>query len=621
MIIYSGVKSDFMNRCEADTIADDVRAALLEKMHRHTPDSEYRAFTNSLGYMYKVLNTPNIPDDAGVAIEYNVPNTAKRVDFLLSGYDKNSKPNVVVVELKQWESITLVKSQDALVQTYLSGGIRKTVHPSYQAWTYAAMIRDYNEYAQLRNIAIHPCACMHNYQRRPANDPIDHPCYQDYLDDAPVFSKGQVKELRAFMESFVSTGDSAELLLEIDHGRIKPSKSLQDSIAGMLKGNQEFNLIDDQKVVYEDILAISRKSAADGQKRVIIVQGGPGTGKSVVAINLLAQLTNEEQFAQYVSKNSAPRAVYSKKLKGTVKKADVDILFKGSGTFVNAPCNSVGTILADEAHRLNEKSGMYRNVGENQIKEIIHAGRCSVFFIDESQRVTIHDIGSVDQIEYWANQQGAEIYHMGLLSQFRCNGSDGYLAWLDNALEIRPTANTNLEKIKYDFMVFDDPRAMQQEIIQKNQASNKARLLAGYCWNWPKETRADSSYHDIKIGDFSISWNLAGGESFAIGETSVNEAGCIHTTQGLEFDYVGIIIGDDMRFEDGHVVTDFTKRASTDDSLKGIKTMAKADEDKANALADEIIKNTYRTLMTRGMKGCYVYCTNPALAEHLRSVI
>ena len=296
----------------------------------------------------------------------------------------------------------------------------------------------------------------------------------------------------------------------------------------------------------------------------------------------------------------------------------MDLLFTGSGSFTSAPNNSVGTIIADEAHRLNEKSGMFQNLGENQIKEIIHAAACSVFFIDESQRVTTKDIGSVAEIEKWAELEGSEVTKMELTSQFRCNGSDGYLAWLDNVLEIRDTANFDLDDIDYDIRICDTPFELEHWVVDKNHLRNRARILAGYCWNWPKTTRSDSSYHDIQIGNYGISWNLDNGDAFAVNEESVHEAGCIHTSQGLEFDYVGVIIGDDMRYENGHIITDFTKRADTDSSLKGIKTLHSKHPAEAQKISDEIIKNTYRTLMTRGMKGCYVYCTNQALASYLK---
>ena len=602
---------------ENDVLETKLYNAIKNKMNRTTGLSELNSWRNSLKEMYITLNDSNIPSDVGVAIEYNIPQTSKRVDFLISGYGKDNKGNVIIVELKQWEKLQAIEGQEAIVETFTGGANRRVVHPSYQAWSYAALIKDYNEYVQDADIELHPCAYLHNYPRV-ENDPLDAKQYKEVLADAPAFTYGQRDALRNFIKKSIITGDNEDTLVKIEHGKIRPSKQLQDSISGMLKGNKEFIMLDEQKVVYENILSLSTKCQKDGKKRTIIVEGGPGTGKTVVAINLLAELTKRNQFVQYVSKNAAPRTVYGYKLKGTMKKSSVDNLFKGSGCYTEAPMNSVGTILADEAHRLNEKSGMFQNMGENQIKEIIHASRCSVFFIDESQRVTTSDIGSIAEIEKWAERENSEVIKMELVSQFRCNGSDGYLAWIDDVLQIRDTANYDLEGIDYDIRICDSPKEMEHIVIEKNRIRNRARILAGYCWNWPKDTRNDVNYHDIKIGDYGISWNLDGGDAFAINPDSVHEAGCIHTSQGLEFDYVGVIIGDDMRYENGEIVTDYSKRAKTDQSMKGIKGLAKDDPEKASQLADEIIKNTYRTLMTRGMKGCYVYCTDSELAAYLK---
>lgn len=617
MLIYNGLKSDFMADTENDVLETKLYDTIKQKMNRSTGLSELNSWRNSLKEMYITLNDSAIPSDAGVAIEYNIPQTSKRVDFLISGYDDNNKGNVIIIELKQWEQLQAVEGHEAIVETYTGGANRRVVHPSYQAWSYAALIKDYNQYVQDEDVELHPCAYLHNYPRKD-NDPLDAKQYEDVLSDAPAFTYGQRDALRNFIKKNIKTGDGEDTLVKIEHGKIKPSKQLQDSICGMLKGNKEFIMLDEQKVVYETILNLSTKCQKDNKKRTIIVEGGPGTGKTVVAINLLAELTKRDQFAQYVSKNSAPRIVYGYKLKGSMKRNSVDNLFKGSGCYTDAPLNSIGTILADEAHRLNEKSGMFQNLGENQIKEIIHASRCSVFFIDESQRVTTSDIGSVEEIEKWAKMEHSEVFRMELVSQFRCNGSDGYLAWIDDVLQIRDTANYDLEGIDYDIRICDSPMEMEHIILEKNSIRNRARILAGYCWNWPKETRNDVNYHDIKIGDYGISWNLDGGDAFAINPDSVHEAGCIHTSQGLEFDYVGVIIGDDMRYENGEIITDYSKRAKTDQSMKGIKGIAKNNPQEANRLADEIIKNTYRTLMTRGMKGCYVYCTDSKLSEYLK---
>lgn len=620
MIVYSGIKRDFLTAVEQDSIAAEIEENIYNKMHRRTAQNEFRSWENSLEYMYKVLNDTAIPENSGVAIEYNIPQTSKRVDFIISGYGEKQDPNVVIIELKQWDKVEVVEGQDALVETYTGGAVRKVVHPSYQAWSYAAMIYDYNQNVQMGNIVLHPCAYMHNY-RKSNPEKLEQKQYKEYVEDAPIFARGEVSKLREFIKQSVKVGDDKQLLYDIDNGKIKPSKSLQNSIKSMIEGNQEFIMLDEQKVVYEEIIKTALKCMSDQKKRTVIVKGGPGTGKTVVAINLLAKLTNEGLFAQYTSKNSAPRNVYEKKLTGH-KKSSIKNMFKGAGSYIEAEPNIVDTIICDEGHRLTAKTQLGPKIaGENQIKEIINASLCSVFFIDESQRVTLSDIGTVSEIVKWADELDSEVQEMELVSQFRCDGSDGYLAWLDDVLEIRETANFDLKDIDYDIRIMDSPNEVRDLIIECNITRNQSRILAGYCWAWLKEGQNNSDVHDIKIGDFEMSWNLGNTSTFAIDENSVNEVGCIHTSQGLEFDYAGVIIGDDMRYENGHIVTDFTKRAKTDQSLKGIKKLYKENPEFALKEADEIIKNTYRTLMTRGMKGCYVYCTDKNLADHLRECL
>ncbi len=620
MIIYSGTKQNFIDDVLKGSIAYQIEELIYQKMGRRTVDNELRSWENSLLHMKNVLDDNEIPDDVGVAIEYNVPQTSKRVDFIVSGYDSIGFSNVVIVELKQWTDLSVVDSSNALVEkveTYTGGALRQVVHPSYQAWSYAQLIMDYNQTVQDEKINIRPCTYLHNYRRKIGYDPLDDGRYKEYLDHAPAFTKGDALKLRSFIKCFIHKGDNIDLIYRIDGGRIRPSKSLQDCIASMMKGNQDFIMIDDQRCVYEDILKTSQKCQKDGKKRTVIVEGGPGTGKTVVAINLLARLTMLDQVAHYATKNAAPREVFSQKLAGTMPKTRITNMFKSTGAYVDAPDGMIDTLICDEAHRANEKSGMYSNLGENQIKEMIHASKCSVFFIDESQRVTTKDIGSIAEIEKWAKFEGSEVTKTELVSQFRCDGSDGYLAWLDNVLEIRETANYDIGELNYDFRVCDTPQEMFELIKERNNEDGKARVVAGYCWEWPKKTKNDPNYHDIKIGDFEMSWNLEN-YTFALNDESINQAGCIHTTQGLEFSYVGVIIGNDLRYFANKIRTDCGERASTDQSIKGLKQMFKTDPARAEAIADEIIKNTYRTLMSRGMKGCYLYCCNEGLANYLK---
>ncbi len=618
MLVYEGIKSNFINDVDLNLITEKILNRFQEVFHRSTRESEVNSWRESMLRMRGVLADKDIPDNAGVAIEFNIPHTSNRIDFLLSGYDKNRKNSIIIIELKQWTHVDAVPEKDGVVLTFTGRALREVTHPSYQAWSYASLIDNYNQEVYDRNVGLYPCAFLHNYEITD-EDPINSEQYKNYIDAAPMFGAKDFEKLRNFIKKYITEGDNKEGLYIIENGRIKPSKMLQDSFSSVLKGNKEFVLIDDQKVIYEEAIRIGVNAHLHNEKCVLIVEGGPGTGKSVLAINLLKQFLNRSFNCFYISKNSAPRDVFKAKLK-IDKLSGLNNLFKGSGSFCDCEENSFDILIVDEAHRLNEKSGMFSNKGENQIKEIINSSMFSIFFIDENQKVTLKDIGSVDEIEKYARYYDAGIYNMELKSQFRCDGSDGYLAWLDNILEIRDTANFNVDN-KYDFKVFDNPNELRKVITEKNKINNKSRMVAGYCWNWISDSKNKSDVYDVTIPEynFGMSWNLGNSNTWAIDKESVNEIGCIHTCQGLEFDYIGVIIGDDLRYENGHIVTDYKKRAKTDQSLKGIGKIAKEQGiDAANKIADKIIKNTYRTLMTRGMKGCYVYCTDKGLREYLK---
>lgn len=619
MIVYEATKQLFIEDVVQDRIEENIDKKFYEKMGYHTSASERKAWNNSMQYMMKVLIDNNIPRNIGIAIEFKIPNTSKRVDFIITGKDGQLKNTAIIVELKQWTEADMVIGKDGIVQTFTGHAIREVAHPSYQAWSYATTIEDYNETVQDKQIDLHPCAYLHNYLAvTPPTLLSDN--YKYYLEKAPAFIKGDVEKLRDFINKYIQYGDDKETLYMIENGKIRPSKSLQDALSSMLNGNEEFIMIDDQKIVYETALDMARKSYEDGHKRVLIVKGGPGTGKSVLAINILVKLTNENMVCSYVTKNAAPRSVYATKLSGDFKKTRINNLFKGSGSFVESAENEFDVLIVDEAHRLNAKSGRFQNLGENQIKEIIKASKFSIFFIDESQKVTLKDIGSIEEIQKYITNANAESTIMELESQFRCNGSDGYIAWLDDVLDIRKTANSNGFDLDYDIRICDTPTEVKDLIFEKNKIKNKARLLAGYCWNWIADGKNKSNVYDITIPEynFAMSWNLGNSQTWAIDSESINEIGCIHTAQGLEFDYVGVIIGDDLRYEKNQIITDVSKRAKTDQSTKGLKTMSLKNPEKAKIIADEIIKNTYRTLMTRGQKGCYIYCTNKNLSNYLK---
>ena len=291
------------------------------------------------------------------------------------------------------------------------------------------------------------------------------------------------------------------MLFLIENGRIRPSKSLQDCISSMLDGNQEFTMLDTQKVVYEEILYMAKLCQKDKKKRVMIAKGGSGTGKSVIAVNAMVNLLKEDMFGQYITKNAAPRNVYIDRLAGKMKKNKIKSLFAAPDKFYQQQPNDYDFLIVDEAHRLREKSGMFQK-GENQIQELISSSLFTVFFIDPYQRVHFRDFGSISEFQKQAQLQNAEVIQYELHSQFRCNGSDGYLAWIRNMLQLEETANFNFKDISFDFRVIDDPNELRAMICEKNDESGKARILAGYCWEWEKAGRSDPNHDDIVIGDF-----------------------------------------------------------------------------------------------------------------------
>ena len=606
MIVYQATKSKFLHDCDHSQIEDVVEAAYVQKAGRYASRGEFKAWRNSLAAMARVLRDAAIPDDIGVGVEFGIPQTAKRIDFILSGKAEDGSPHAVIVELKQWSASRISEKDGVIIAN--RGGTAEIdgPHPSYQAWSYAALLTNFNEAVYDSGTGLNPCAYLHNYRD---DGIIRHPHYAPYLEKAPVFldGAGELDKLRAFIKQHVRKGDRGALLYEIAEGRIRPSKMLADSVAKMLKGNREFVLVDDQKVVYETCLA-KADQAGDARKQVVIVRGGPGTGKSVVAVNLLVELTRRGQLTKYVSKNAAPRAVYAQKLAGHLRRVEIGNLFAGSGGFHETAPNTFHTLVVDEAHRLNEKSGLYGNLGQNQIMELIRSARCTVFFADDDQVVTLADIGRIAELEHWAKAMGAEVTHLELASQFRCAGSDGYIAWLDNFLGIRETANTDFDRDAFDFRIVDSPVELHELIREKNRINNKARVVAGYCWDW--KSKKDPKAWDIEIPehDYRAQWNLdKDGSLWIVAPDSVEQVGCIHTCQGLELDYVGVIIGPDLRWIAGKPIVFPESRSPMDRSVRGWKTLTKEDPEATRERLERVVRNTYKTLMSRGMKGCYIH--------------
>ena len=610
MIIYKDTIENFNRDVFCGLIANKLENLFMMLNIGRESQGEYRSWNNSLEVVSSVLQYSEIDRQVKVAVEYQIPLTSKRVDFLISGLDKNNNETVLAIELKQWDQVETTNLENC-VKTFVGGKNDVHPHPSQQILSYCQLITNFNQSVQENSISLVPCAFLHNYPSD-KKDVLEDKRYEYVVSKAPLFYKNDREILGNFIKKHILKPADRDLFEIIDNGKLKPSKALQDSILELIKGNESFVMVDEQQVAYATISKLVKDNINKNGKYTIIVRGGPGTGKSVIAIQTMASLLSQGYAASYMTKNAAPREVFKIKLtEGHLDKKYIGGLLKSPISLENCykpdvyPC-----LLVDEAHRLTTR------YGHNQVDDIIRCSKINVFFIDEDQKVTTKDIGTVDIIKEIAKKYGSRIIDdpsLTLKSQFRCNGSDGYLQFLDNLLEIRETPMTSLDGIDYDIRVFDSPTEMKNELEKLNKKNNKSRLVAGYCYEWVSEN--DPTAIDIKLEDgFKMQWNLRGGQPFAIADTSFDQVGCIHTCQGLEFDYVGVIIGKDLRFENEKLITDQSQIAVSDKS-SGIRTC------KNKQLADTLIKNTYKTLMSRGQKGCFVYSEDKILREYIKNLI
>ncbi|ASP28476.1 ATP/GTP binding protein [Spiroplasma corruscae] len=629
MIIYKANKKNFLSDVLSGEISNILNKKIKSLMNRTTASNEIYSWNNSLKDMYMVLSDNQISDDIGIALEYNLPNTSKRIDFIITGRNSFSEEVMLIIELKQWEKCTKVENQDMIVNTFINKRERNTTHPSYQAFSYGLLLKDFSEvvYTSSDQIKINTCAYLHNYDIDKYPD-ILWEGYSKFIELAPLFFKKDTIKLRNYIKELILVGDNCNLIEKIDNGKIKPGKSIQNFVKEIIDGNDDFALIDDQKIVFETLISYIRKSYSDNRKRVVIIPGGPGTGKTLIALRLLSKCLQYGYNSIFVSKNLNLRNVYTKKIsdnKNIDKFATARLtnLFKGTGIFTSLKKNNYDACIVDEAHRLILKS-QYSKITDgynNQIKEIICESLVSVFFVDERQAVTTKDIGSIENIKKFALEEGISINNIyqldELKSQFRTSGADEYIDFINNILYDDKISLDNSFLSRYDFKVFDDPQDMFDAIVKKN-TKNNARCVAGYCWEW--NSQKDNTKYDIVIDNFKKQWNFKNDNYWIINPDSINQVGCIHTCQGLELEYCGVIIGDDLYY-DNIVKSNFFARAKSDKSLLGLKKMWKEDKIKAEETADTLIKNAYKVLLTRGLKGTYIYCTDKKLSNFFKSKI
>lgn len=604
MIVYQNTARGFKEDVDRNRIVEEIADRIIKAFNgKRICMAEQESWRNSLNFMERIVRRSGVADDCGILLEYTIPATYKRIDFIIAGQNDKGDENFIIVELKQWQTAKST-DKDGIVKTFLGSGERETTHPSYQANAYKLFLKDFNESVHEGSIKAHSCAYLHNYDEK-IPEPLKAPIYKNLIEDTPVYLKDDYEKLESFLKYHVGQGKGAEILYKVDKGRIMPSKKLIDHVSSMFAGNQDFVLLDEQKVAYELSKNIALKAK---EKSVVIISGGPGTGKSVISVNLLGGLLKEGLNTLFVAPNASFRHVIMAQLARRYPMTRIQHLFKGSSGLVEVSKDLYDVIIVDEAHRLKDGTA-YQYQGENQILDIINAAKTTIFFVDENQMIRPEDIGSISEIRRVAKKMGAVISESELSSQFRCAGAEGYVNWLDDVLHIKQTGNYDgWDKASYEFKIFDNPNDLYSAIRKKHDENHKARLLAGYAWKWTSQTsgNADAQVCDVEVPEFGfrLPWNSRRtGSTWAIDSTGIDQVGCIHTSQGLEFDYVGVIVGDDLRYDSNEDVYVVDWEAYKD--VKGKQGL----KEKPEALS-KLVQNIYKVLMTRGMKGCYLYFTN-----------
>jgi uncharacterized protein len=618
MRIFSGTLADFQQQIVTNDLFRSLESSFQRTMGRSVAPSEASSWRGSLPRLENVLRLADLPDTVHVTLEERIPYFSKRIDACLFGHDETlGSPYAVIVELKGWAQAKACI--DGNVETVLGGSVREEPHPSDQVRGYHDQLEDYRRVFQGDpRVGLASCAYCHNYPGIEPDEGLFHPQFDNVRAKSPTFGERDAEILARYLSVRLQRGHGSPVLEAYDRQGIGPSKSLVDHARTMIREQTVFHLLDEQLAANNAIVRSARRAVKLGKKHVVLVRGGPGTGKSVIAFNVLGEIMRQELKVFFVSGSAAfthgVRRILGKRLEGQVRFTDF---------FWNEPANSIDALIVDEAHRIREKSqpkvaGHLRpKIG--QVEELIRAARTTVFFVDENQIISPAEVGEPELIRQTAERLGCRYLEFELTGQFRCNGSASYIEWLDDVLGLSPTpANLRLvAPTAFDFKLVDSPHALLDEVRQKNATKpNSARLLAGWCWKW-SDPLPGGLVDDIQIGDFRFPWESKNGKRppsgvpeakhWAIDPAGVGQAGCVYSMQGFEMDHVGVIIGPDLVVRDGRWVADPRKNFSN-----GLRA-------KPPELAMPYLKRIYRTLLSRAMQSCTVYSVDAETRAYIAS--
>ena len=620
MRLFAGTSQQFFEDTVQNQIAEKLKLAFFGYFRFYPSPSELNSWRNSLRAISMVFQHANLTDQ-GIMLEYQLPMTSKRLDCLICGRDVNGRDNAVIIELKQWDRCEEAAGKNEVISWV--GGRRELLHPSVQVRQYKRYLKDTHTafYEEPNPVILNACAYLHNYNVY-SEDILFSEKFAEALLSSPLFTADDVKKLSGYLTTRLELGSGVDVLKRIEESKYRPSKKLMDHVGNVIRGIPEYVLLDEQQIVYDSVFSSAKSGFHDKQKTVIIIKGGPGTGKSVIAINLMADLLLKGYNAQYATGSRA----FTETLRKIIKSRGA-AQFKYFNSYTEAENNAIDVLIADEAHRLRETS-FNRFTPKNQrsnvpqIEELLRASKVAAFFIDDNQVVRPGEIGSVQYIKEYASKNNCKVFEYELEAQFRCNGSDAFVNWVNNTLGIKRTANVIWDQHEeFDLKMFDSPEELENAIRAKVSAGYTGRVTAGFCWPWSNPKSDGTLEDDVVIGDYRRPWNakpearilspeIPKSNLWAYDPNGINQIGCVYTAQGFEFDYAGVIFGNDLAYNFDEQTWKGRPENSADNVVKRSK----------NNFTD-LIKNTYRVLLSRGMKGCYIFFTDKDTERYFKSRI
>jgi hypothetical protein len=619
MQLYAGSSTDFITDSVQNVIAQKLGDSFYEYYRYRTSVSEMTSWQNSLRALTSQLQYTRL-DDHGILLEMQLPLSSARLDCMITGRSPAGEARAVIVELKQWSHVTHADPDDCVV-TFVGKAEREVAHPSRQAGNYSLYLSQMNSAFSIgpEAIRLDACSYLHNMQ------PIDaaallEPRFKNLLADYPMFIAGDADRLGGFLKTRLAAGQGMPVLERVISGRFAPSKNLMSHVASLIHGTPVYTLLDEQIVAYNTIVDAVRKSKKGRGRTVIIIRGGPGTGKSVLALNAMATLLGEHVSVFHATGSRA----FTENLRKILGR-EAFPLFRYFNQFVSAGKGEIDVLICDEAHRIRESSNQRytpkdKRSDRAQLEELIEAACVSVFFVDDNQAVRPGEMGSSGAIRTLATSLGARVREQELRTQFRCAGSEAFIDWVDQLLEIRKTGTIDFpDDDRFDFQILDSPLDVEAAVRQQVGNGASARMTAGFCWRWSDPDESGRLHDDVVVGDYRRPWNakpdarrLARGipksNFWATDPAGIDQIGCVYTAQGFEFDYVGVIVGRDLRYDwDEKQWAGFPQESR--DSVVA----------RAGPQFTDFVKNTYRVLLTRGMKGCYVYFMDEDTERFVRS--